>query len=206
MTTRASVLFVLALALAVPAVAAPAADDKPAAQATTPYYPLKVGNTWTYKVGDTKVTVTVAKFEEVEKQSCARIESSSAEGKPTLVEFVAVKADGVYRYAVADKKVEPPVKILALPPKKDETWKIDAAIGTEKLKGSFKCGEEAEVKVPAGTYKDVITVTGEDIDANGRKITMTYYFAKDVGIVKQRIKFGDAAESVFELEKFKAGE
>ena len=86
------------------------------------------------------------------------------------------------------------------------SWKIDAAIGTEKLKGSFKSGQEAEVKVPAGTYKDVVTVTGEDIDANGRKISMTYYFAKEVGIIKQRIKFGDAAETVtFELEKFEAG-
>ncbi len=123
---------------------------------------------------------------------------------------MAVKADGVYRYAVADKKVEPPVKILALPPKKDETWKIDAAIGTQTLKGSFKSGEAAEVKVPAGTYKDVVTVTGEDIeivDADGRKMkmSMTCYFAKDFGIIKQRIKLGDAAESVFELERFESG-
>jgi hypothetical protein len=206
MRIRATVLFVFALVLGVPAVGAPAPDDKPAEQTTTPYYPLKVGNTWTYKAGDTTVTVTVAKFEEISKQNCARLESSSAGGKPTLVEDVAVKADGVYRYGVADKTVEPPVKILALPPKKDETWKIDATIGTETLKGSFKSGEEAEVKVPAGTFKDVITITGADIDANGRKISMTYYFAKDFGIIKQRIKIGDAAESVvFELEKFESG-
>jgi hypothetical protein len=209
MRTRASVLCVLAVALGVPAVATPAADDKPADPATTPYYPLKIGNTWTYKVGDTKVAVTVAKFEKFDDQNCARIESSSAGGKPTLVEHVAVKADGLYRYAVADKKVDPPVKIMALPPKKDETWKIDAAIGAESLKGSFKTGEADEVKVPAGTYKDVVTVTGEDIETisgvEKRKLSITYYFAKDVGIIKQRIKLGDGPETVFELEKFEPG-
>jgi hypothetical protein len=197
--------FLLALALAVPAAAA---DDKPADMPTTPYYPLQVGNTWTYKVDykaddDTRVTITVVKNEEFDKQPCARLETSGGRDKPRESEDVAVKADGVYRYAIGGKKVEPPVKILALPPKKDETWKIDAAVGTEKLKGSFKSEEVAEVKVPAGTYKDVVKISGHDIDANGVKLDLTYYFAKDFGIVKWVVKI-DNKESVGELEKFEA--
>jgi hypothetical protein len=95
------------------------------------------------------------------------------------------------------------VKILPLPPDAGE-WKVDAGIGDEKLQGKFKCEKAAEaVMVPAGTYKDAVKVSGQDIDANGLKLNVTYYFAKDVGVVKWVVKIGDK-ESVCELEKFEA--
>ena len=45
-----------------------AADEKPV---ETPWYPLKVGNTWTYKAGTITMTTKVVKYEEFEKQLSA---------------------------------------------------------------------------------------------------------------------------------------
>jgi hypothetical protein len=39
------------------------------------------------------------------------------------------------------------------------------------------------------------------MDANGQKIGFTYYFARDVGMIKQTIKI-QTQEVVIELEKF----
>ena len=56
------------------------------------------------------------------------------------------------------------------------------------------------MKVPAGTYKDVYMTTGE-CDANGVKMSFTYYFAKDVGMIKQVTKLPGQVVTL-ELEKF----
>jgi hypothetical protein len=96
---------------------------------------------------------------------------------------------------------------LKLPPKKDETWEVEAKIGAEKLKGTFKSGEVSEdVKVPAGIYKkeNVVTSGSDNLDANGQKISFTYFFAKDVGMIKQTIKIM-TQEVVIELEKYEPG-
>lgn len=188
----------LALTFVVVSVAR-AADDKPM---ETPYYPLKIGTAWNYKAGDIKVTAKVVKCEEIDNQLCARIESSAG-GKVLAVEHVAVKEDGVYRYAYGNKKVEPPLLFLKLPPVKGQAWNVKSNTGTEKVSGTFTSGMIDEVAVPAGTFKDVYTCTG-DCDANGVKVTFTYFFAKDVGMIKQTIKLA-AQEITLELEKFEPG-
>jgi hypothetical protein len=197
------------LALPLALVVGPAAH---AQMAETPYYPLKIGTKWTYKIGETHFTLTVTKHEEVEseggkKQLCARIEMAGNDGKVQAVEHVAVKEDGVYRYMFENKKAEPPVKFLKLPPMKGDTWDVTAKIGAEKLSGTFKIGEVADdVKVPAGTYKkeNVVTSGSDNLDANGQKISFTYYFAKDVGMIKQTIKIM-TQEVIIELEKYEPG-
>jgi hypothetical protein len=189
----------LPLLLAV-AAAARGADDK---APETPYFPLKIGESWNYKMGDSKFTLKVAKFEDVDKQQCARVEMSAG-AKVVSFDHVAIKADGVYRYTTEGNKAEPPLCFLKLPVKKGEEWKVASAVGAlGKVSGTFKSGEAAEdVKVPAGTYKkeDVVTVTCDDLDAAGMKAKVTYYFAKGVGMVKQTIAVG-GQEVVIELEK-----
>jgi hypothetical protein len=197
--SRAALVLPLLLVLAP---AARAADDLKMA-AESPYYPLKVGNTWYYKIGDTKFEMKVTKLEKVDDQTVARIEMSVG-GKPQAVEKVGVKDDGLYRYMFEDKKADPPVRFLKLPPKKDETWEVKSTIGAEKLAGTFKSGEVDELKVPAGTYKNVVTSSSDNLDANGTKISFTYYFAKDVGMIKQTITI-QQQQVVIELEKFEAG-
>jgi hypothetical protein len=170
----------------------------------TPYFPLKVGDSWDYRMGDTKFTLKVAKFEEVDKQNCARVEMTVG-GKLHSYDLIAVKPDGVYRYVTDGNKADPPVCFLKLPPKKDETWKVESSVaGMGKLTGTFKSGEVDELKVGDKKYEKLITVSGDDLVAGGQKISVTYYFAKDVGMVKQTLSV-NGQQAVIELEKFEAG-
>jgi hypothetical protein len=167
----------------------------------TPYFPLKVGDSWDYRMGDSKFTLKVAKFEDVDKQSCARVEMTVG-GKLTSYDLIAVKADGVYRFASEGNKADPPVCFLKLPPKKDETWKVESSVaGMGKLTGTFKSGEVDELKVGDKKYEKVITVSSDDLVAGGQKISVTYYFAKDVGMVKQTLSV-NGQQVVIELDKF----
>jgi hypothetical protein len=172
-----------------------AADEK-----GTPYYPLQVGDAWTYKTSTGKFTLKVAKFEKVGNDMCARVEMTGDNTPPTW-EHVAVRSDGVYRYSFGDKRPDKPVCFLKLPPKKGETWEVDVKANGESLKGTFKSDEAKGVKVPANTYDDVITSSSEDLDAAGLKISCTFYFAKGVGLIKQVMKVNNQ-EIVVELEKY----
>jgi hypothetical protein len=198
---------------------APASDkdkkETPPAKAVTEissdqsYYPLQIGNTWYYRLGDNKYSLKVAKFEKIGELNCARIEMS-VEEKVTAFEHIAVTPEGVVRAAYDERKAEPPLLFLKLPPKKDATWKVDSVIGKtdkspgERVTGTFKEGEASKVTVPFGVYDNVITCSSQDLDANGVKLNFTYYFAKGVGMIKQEIDVG-GQKVIIELEKFEHG-
>jgi hypothetical protein len=176
----------------------PAAEDAPA---TTPYFPLAVGSKWTYKCGENRFRLEVVKFEKVGETDCARVELF-VNDKSQAAEDIAVTKDAVLRFTFDGKKAEPPIPFLKLPIKDKQTWKVESKVDGQLLKGGFASGEE-EVKVPAGTYK-AVTVTGTDLEANGVKLNLKYYFAKDVGMVKQVIEIA-GQKIVIELEKYEAG-
>jgi hypothetical protein len=191
-------LFLLAPAM-------PAQDKLP----ESPYYPLRVGTVWHYRAGDSKFSLRVARHEKVGDVWCARVELV-LDGKVTSSEDVAVtvdqarRPDGVSRYRFEGKEARPPICFFKLPPGKEKTWKVESKLagprdGEQTLKGSFKAGRE-EVTVPAGTYK-AVTVTGQDLEADGTKLSVTYYFAQDVGMVKQVIETAGQKLSIV-LETF----
>ena len=190
----------VALPLLLPLLGVPAQEGK---MPTSPYYPLQVGTTWHYKAGDNKFRMKVTRHENVGEVRCARVELF-IDDKSTASELIAVTGDGVYRYAFDGKEARPPVRFLKLPPKKGDAWKVDSEIGKdkEKLQGTFKMGEE-EVTVPAGKFK-VVTSSAQDLDANNLKLSVTYYFAEKVGMVKQVIEVA-GQRIVIELEKFEPG-
>lgn len=174
--------------------------------AETYYYPLRVGTAWHYKAGEVKITVRVAKHEKVGDVLCARLETTR-DGKVVGSEHLSVTSDGVYRHDLTQtdasgKSVthtpKPPIRVLQLPPKKGDTWKVDTNIA----RGSFTV-EEREAKVPAGTYK-CLCVLSKDLEVNGFKPSITSYYAKDVGMVKQVIQEGSSTSEIV-LEKFEAG-
>jgi hypothetical protein len=187
-----------------------AAPAKPAeALKQTPYYPLQVGNTWSYRIGDNRYTLKVAKFEKIGDINCARVEMLlGEENKVASVEHIGVTAEGVVRAAFDEKVAAPPVMFLKLPPSKDATWKVDSVIGKtdkspgEKVVGTFTMGEE-KITVGGVNY-DVVTSSARDFEANGMKLSFTYYFAKDIGMVKQVIDIAGQKVTI-ELEKFEAG-
>jgi hypothetical protein len=189
--------------------------DAPAAKApaveapkmeTTALYPLNVGTKWHYKIGDNRYTLTVTKFEKIGDYNCARVEQI-VDDKVTAVEHIAVTKEGVVRVAYDDKRAEPPLLFLKLPAKKGETWKVDSVVGKtekspgERVTGTFEEGELPRVAVPAGYNDLVITSSSKDLDANGQKLKFTYYFGKNVGMIKQEIEIGDQ-KVIIELERF----
>jgi hypothetical protein len=180
------------------------AAPAPAARAQvgdSPYYPLQVGNSWTYRVGNGSFTMKVTKHEKVDNSLTARVDLIR-DGKTEDFENIIVKPDGLYRLNVGNVKAEPAVRFLKLPPKKGETWMIEGKAGGMALKGTFKIGEE-EIKVPAGTFK-TITATCDDLDVGGMKFSVTYYFAEGTGIVKQVVESA-GQKLIYDLEKFEPG-
>jgi hypothetical protein len=169
----------------------------------TPYFPAAVGTAWEYRAGDNRFTHKVARHEKVGGVTCARVEQL-INNKVVAYEDVGVTAEGVSRYAFDGKEAKPPITFLKLPAKKGQTWKVESKIGDQTVKGSFKSGEAGTVKVPAGTYKNAVTVTSEDLEVNGIKTKVVYYFAEDVGLVKLEWGAGKS-KVVIELEKYTAG-
>jgi len=174
----------------------------------TPYYPLQAGTVWQYRITAKKdkdqvlvarFSLKVASLEKVGDVLCARVEKVS-EGRADAFEHVAVAADGVYRHDVGGVKLDKPIRILALPPKAGFTWTVEARTMNEVLKGTFKIGEAKGTHTPAGTY-DTITVSSDDLDANGLKLTSVCHYAQGIGLVKQHLLVA-GQESVIDLEKF----
>jgi hypothetical protein len=196
---------VLSLCLAV---RAGRAEDKPL---ETSWYPLRVGTTWHYRVGDTKFQMRVAAHEKVGDVLCARVEMLK-DGKVSAVEHIGVTDKGVCRFQLeatrGDQKLvetpKPPILLLPLPPKKGENFTVNSRVDPsgKAYKGTFKIAEQ-DVTVGGKQYKCVV-VLGEDVEADGLKPNLSTWYAENVGMVKQTIAI-DNQKIDIELEKFEKG-
>ena len=165
------------------------------------YYPLKEGSVWTYKVNGNTTTITVSKFEKVGELNCAVLETRNADGMVLASEHVAVTAKGVLRVKFANMNAEPPLMFLQLPVKTPSTWEFDTKIAAENVKGKFNASAVDEVKVPAGKFEKVVKVASEGFKANNQPISIIYYFAPKVGIIKQEIDINGVKINI-ELDKY----
>lgn len=173
--------------------------DPPAADG---YFPLKKGTKWTYKVNDQTIEVVVSGTDKVGEETCTKVDTVVG-GKVVASELYAVRADGVYRVKVKDDKIDPAVKVIELPVKKDKDWDVKSKVGTQTVAGKFKVKNDKEsVTTPAGKF-DAVLVEGVDMDVAGTKTTIRTWYVKDKGIVKLEYKIGDAV-STLELTKFDA--
>ncbi len=189
-----------------PAAQPPAAQPPAAAQPSKDadgYFPLTPKSKWVYKVQDQTVEVVVDRNEKIKDETCTKVDTLVS-GKVVASEIYCVRPDGLYRVKVKDDEITPPVKVLALPIKKGESWTIDSKVGAQggqTVKGGFKIANDKEkVKVPAGEF-DAVLVEGVDLDVAGTKTTVRMWFVKGVGLVKLAYKIADA-ESTLELEKY----
>ena len=71
-------------------------------------------------------------------------------------------------------------------------------MGGAKVRGTFAT-DEADVAVPAGKFKAVV-VASKDFRIGETQMTLTYWFAEGVGLVKQHLQL-DGREVVVELQK-----
>ena len=172
-----------------------------AAQVTHPYYPIKTGSEWTYKVQGGPIKMKVTGPEKVGQASGFKIEVTAG-SKVSATEVIGVTKDGVVRYNVNGVTADTPILFLPADPEATKEWNIDTKGGGQPLKGTFKASKE-KVTVPAGTY-DTIHVKGTGMTVGNTSSDIDYWFAKDVGIVKLRFTLG-SQDATLELEKYEPG-
>jgi hypothetical protein len=191
--------------------AAAPAQDKKGQLFQSDYLPLKVGNRWIYKNGKERVTVEVERQEtikrKVKSQDDFRYEFIEAfrlkitSGDKTLHEHMLVAEDGIYRVSAAGKEIQPPLKLMKLPPMADESWPIDSISENITLKGRF-ASQGDKVTVPA--YPEgvaAVLCSCEDFQIGPQRMSARYWFVPKVGIVKQEVSAGPNNVSM-ELERF----
>jgi|SRR5947209_2663913 len=192
-----------------------AAQEKPV---TTPYYPLKVGNQWTYRTGKETVVIRVDKETPLEvgpgkdggksgKSTGFVLSVTSGAREREVTERVAVLADGVYRFSAAGKAVKPPLRFLKLPTKTGESWPIESTTADGKaIRGQFVAGSETiQLELQGRMFElPTVTVSSKDFRIGDDRITIKYWFAKDIGMVKQHVQIGKDEPVMLELRAFKA--
>lgn len=183
------------------------------------YYPLKLGQRWTYQVTDLKATPVkvdpkvkveiavdkVAVYTRVKndkKESFTGYLLKSTGGQSKL-DQVVVLDDGIYRVQTANVALTPPLQIFKLPLKDGETWEANSSIGKETIKGTFTARHE-KVTVPAGSYEDAMAIHFRSGPAAGSAFEFTTWYVKDIGMVKQHVKSKEH-ERLLELQQFTGG-
>ena len=198
LTALLGILFLLAATLAD---AQDAKQDPKAPPFEPNYYPLQVGNQWTFRVtvGDSSTIATsrIAKIETMDDVPMARLEAS-VNGNVVATEHLAQNKDGVFRYRNNALEITPPICLLKYPVVPGAKWDGDITVGKDKGKYSCETKEEA-VEVTAGKYQAMrVTIK---LESKGQNVTTTYWFVKDIGFVKQTVGAGDL-NITMELEKF----
>jgi hypothetical protein len=185
------------------------AVQAPAGKATAKapdYYPLKPGTTWHYQLdtGDgqkRQLTSQIAGVDNVDGKDLARLQVF-ADGQALATEHLASTDRGVFRVRMNNVDVSPPICLIKYPLKTGQSWGGETESKGEKMKVDCSEGKPEEVKVPAGTYQAIpctIVVT-----AGPQKYTNVFWFAENVGIVKQRSEIPGPVTVVMELTKFEA--
>jgi hypothetical protein len=178
--------------------AAPRAQEKgPDKGPDSPYYPLRPGAQWTYRSGEQKVMLRVTKLEKVGDALCAVLETKRGDGLP-ITEHLGVRKDGLYRFKALTFPLEPPLCVLKLPPQKGASWTLDSRLGADVVKGTSTL-DEMEITVPFGKVNALVVKT--ELPRGDQKFTITTYFARGVGMVKQTQNLG-GKEITLELETF----
>lgn len=183
-----------------------AAQERATSKEKAPdYYPLKPGTKWFYDmtVNGQKIKANnqVAKIETIDGKSLALVETV-INGMVAGSEHMTATDKGVFRHRAYGVEISPPVCVLKYPFKKDETWETDTTIGGQKVKVKSKAIGDEEITVPAGKYKTVKCEAETTLGPS--QFTTTYWFAADVGVVKQVATIMDK-DITLELEKFEAG-
>ena len=131
----------------------------------------------------------------------ARLESV-VNGNVVATDYLSANNEGVFRNRYNDIEVSPPVCLLKYPPKEGATWETQTKFSDQQLTVTGREGKSEDVQVPAGKFQAVPVVV--EATTEGIKISTSFWFAENVGIVKQTIDWGGKTISV-ELVKFEPG-
>jgi hypothetical protein len=192
---------VLVLLGAVPGAAAGPGQVKPVQQ-TPNYFPLQVGNAWHYQLtanaNKAKVVNRIGRTETVNGVALAVLETSVPDKGVVNTEHLLQNDKGIFRYRNNTQDLNPPLLLMKFPFKAGEKWEGDITINNEK--GKYYSEAQAEtITVPAGQFKTVRVVIRAE--AGAQKFTTTYWFAQNIGLVKQTAEL-PGLNLTMELEKF----
>ena len=166
------------------------------------YYPISEGNKWQYLIKaegqpERKLIYQIAKIEMIDGESLARLETV-VNGNVAASEHLQITEKGLFRKRFNGTEINPPICLLKFPIKDGEKWESNTKIGTIELK--VKCNLEfEEAVVPAGKFK--CAKVHVETEQKGANILTTYWFAPELGMVKQYVDINSKAFSV-QLEKF----
>jgi hypothetical protein len=111
-----------------------------------------------------------------------------------------IRSKGLFRVHTAGIPMYPPLKILSFPYYDKDKWIANSASGNSVMKGASSTNVEA-VKVPFGSFPQALHVAYRDQQKGDLRIEIDYWFANNVGMIKQRVLSKDH-EVLLELEKF----
>jgi hypothetical protein len=165
------------------------------------YYPVEVGNTWHYRVNAngkiTNFSARISKHENINGEALARLDTLNV----PVTEHLAQTEKGVFRHRFNGSQVSPPLPLLPYPPNVGAKWQGEFTTEMEKGKNRYfgEIQKEETVEVPAGKFKTLrVSIK---VEQNGPMVQTTYWFAKDVGFVKQSANILGAT-ILMELERF----
>lgn len=181
---------ILASALLLTLLAASAVGQKAVAPATRDYFPLKVGDSWTYRNDEDESQFTVKVIGE-EKQADGTVLYQVERLVGTRLHYWYTKAPGwvlVLREAYADQEGmsvthEPPRQHLKSPLAAGAkwTWKGKSVTGADVTEINVVEGPQV-VTTPAGRFRAMKVVSR--ITEGDAGVTRTYWYAPGVGLVK----------------------
>lgn len=165
------------------------------------YYPLQFGNQWNFRLeaggNSASVVSKIAKIEKIDDVPLARLEATIKD-KVVATEHLRQTDEGIFRHRNNGQEISPPICLLKYPVKSGAKWSGDITVGAEK--GKYACeATEEDLEVAAGKFKTIRVSI--QLESQGKTVNTTYWFAKDVGFVKQTVDAGNL-NIVMELEKF----
>ena len=148
--------------------------------------------------------------EELNKQKCLKLESK-VNGLLRATEHLAIKKDGIYRFAVNYKKVEPPILLLKnlKPEQKTESWEINSKLGSIPIKGKVeqrrldpkKSFESTDLKLTKKEKEAAWMVVTRSLDPQDKEVVVRTIYAKGKWMVRQMIAV-QQAPAILTLKEF----
>ena len=174
------------------------------------YYPLKQGNSWTLnltipgvhsgEITHGVITMTVSKVAKVGAFTVASLEIRR-DGKLQQTEQYRITPTEIVRIAAgwnAEEKMIPPIPIVQLPMKPEQTWKwqgkVQTKVGTTNAEATFSVLEPEDLPVPAGTFRatqihaEMVLKPVQKGKVQPKSMPLDYWFVPGVGLVQQKLQ------------------
>jgi len=145
--------------------------------APNPWFPLAVGNEWTYDVkaggAQSSYTVRVLAAVQVNGSAVYRTESTFGKGASVPAQLLTT-ANGVWR--------------RPRPASPDSEWQLDFVIGTTSDEAlvrdgwEYQCGGSEQVSLPCGTFPDALVIRKQGAEPVE---TFDLWFVRGIGLVKR---------------------